>query len=192
LLIWLICSVIPASLSGEFISIQRALPLLFPLMIIISQGLSTNLFINTGLFLYSLILLFRSYFVLFPKFMAPAWNYGYQELSEIINKNPDKKYLIDNTRNSRNYILPLFYLQIPYQNKINNYYNAPSLPDIYQYQNLVFENLSWDDQLTNYDFIVSDGLSISPQQSLDHKLTKIKTIITPLNTTVLEIFQTSP
>jgi len=189
LIIWLICSLIPASLSGEFISIQRALPLLFPLMLLIALGLSTNLFINAALFIYSIILLFRSYFVLFPKFMAPAWNYGYQELSQFMVKNPDKKFLIYNDNDLRNYILPLYYLQLPYQNQLQNYYSAPKTTDNYSYLNLVFKQLDWGDNFNNYDYVVSDGKIISPDQAVTHHLTKIKTITTPLNATVLEIFK---
>ncbi len=188
IILWFISSLIPASLSGEFISIQRALPTLFPLMIIISLGLSTNLFLNIFLFLYSLLLLFRSYFILLPKINAQAWDYGYEQLSKIILDTPNKKYLIDNTRNSRTYILPLFYLNLPYQNKIQNYYSAPTIPNIYSYSNLTFKSLNWVEDLSRYDFIVSDRLSISPDQAVEHKLTKIKTITTPNNTTVLDIY----
>lgn len=189
IIIWIICSIIPASLSGEFISIQRALPLLFPLMVVISLGLSTNMFINIFLFSYSLLLLFRSYYILLPKTMSSAWNYGYPELSQIIASTPDKKYLIDNTRNPRNYILPLFYRQYQYRKYLPNYYSAQKTTDIYKYYNLTFKPLDWAEDLSKFDYIVSDGLSISNDQATEHKLTKTKSIITPNNVTVLEIFK---
>jgi len=189
LVLWIICSIIPAALSGEFISIQRALPLMFPLMIVISLGLSRNLIINTILIAYSFLLLGRSYYIFMPKLQSLAWNYGYKELSTIISSNTDKQYLIDNTRNPRNYILPLFYLKLPYQNKIKNYYSAPNITDIYSYQNMTFKPINWGDDLSKYDYVVSDGLSVSESQAKDHNLVKIKTIITPINETALEIFK---
>ena len=189
LILWLFCALIPASLSGEFISIQRALPLLMPLMLIISLGLPSFVLPNILLFGYSLILLLRSYFILFPSQMSLAWNYGYKELTQFITINTDKKFLIDNTRNPRNYILPLFYGKIPYMNYVNNYYSAPQIADIYSYSNMTFQPIVWGDAVTKFDYIVSDGLSVSPDQAQEHRLTKIKTITTPNNTTALEIFK---
>ena len=124
-----------------------------------------------------------------PRLQSLAWNYGYEELSTIISSNTNKHYLIDNTRNPRNYILPLFYLKLPYQNKIQNYYFAPKIQYIYSYQNMTFKSINWGDNISKYDYIVSDGLSISEPQAKDHNLVKIKTIITPINETVLEIFK---
>lgn len=189
IIIWIILSIIPASLSGEFISIQRALPLLFPIMLVVSLGLSKNIYINIILVGYSIITLFRSYYILFPKTLSLAWNYGYQELSQIISSNPTKIYLIDNSRNPRNYILPLYYLKLTYKYNINDYYSAPILSDHYSYDNMIFKPISWGDDLLKINYIVSDGLSVSIDQAKDHNLKKIKSIITPINETALEIFE---
>jgi 4-amino-4-deoxy-L-arabinose transferase-like glycosyltransferase len=188
LFFWFFISLIPASLSGEFISIQRALPFLFPLMIVVSLGISQSNILNSILSFYSLILLYRSYFVFFPKEKALGWNYGYQELSQFINDNENKTFLIDNSRNPRNYILPLFYLKIIPKDTLNNYYQAPPLPSTITYDHLTFTNLNWS-QVKNYNYIVSDGLSVSPSQAVEHSLVKEKTILTPNNDVALEIYK---
>ncbi|MFZ2153372.1 MAG: hypothetical protein WAV41_04995 [Microgenomates group bacterium] len=188
IVIWLICSIIPASLSGEFMSTQRVLPLLFPLMLVISLGLSSKIFINSFLFIYSLVLVCRSYYIFLPHQLAKSWDYGYKQLSSYIMNTPDKKFLIDNTRNPRTYILPLFYNQYVYKRQIDNYYSAPVLEDKYSYSNLTFEPLVWGD-INQYDYIVSDGLSISPDQALEHHLTSVQKIMSPDNAMVLEIYK---
>ncbi len=190
IIIWIVASIVPASLSGEFISIQRALPLLFPLMLIIATGISRLSYLAVLiLFPYSLILIFRSYFFLLPTFNSKAWNYGYHELSQFMLENQNSNFFIDNTRNPRNYILPLFYSKIDYQKTVSNYYSVPQISDYYQYSNATFDKLDWSQDLSNYKYLVSDGLSISEAQAREHKLTKIKTIVTPTNDVALEIYQ---
>jgi len=197
LIFWLIISIVPASLSGDFISVQRALPLLFPLMIIISLGLrSFKPTLLVILSIYSFLLLYRSYFVLFPYEMTKAWNYGYSQLSQFIQQNPDKKFLIDNTRNNGSYSLILFNLKYSprlYHLEISNYfrdnyYQVPPTSSSYSFNNLDFEPLLWPNVNCRYDFVVGDDLSISSEQAKDHQLTLIQTISTPSNQIALKIF----
>lgn len=197
LIFWALVSLIPASLTGEFISIQRILPLLFPAAIIISLGLSQiNQIILFLLFPYSLTLLIRSYFILLPSEFALAWNHGYRELSEFSLIHSDKQILVDNSRNIRNYILPLYYQKYDphtYQQNLGdsiskNYYQAPPQLSTNSYGNLSFKPIKWD-EIQKYDYIVSDGLSVSSDQSKEHNLNLFQTISTQNGQTCLEIYE---
>lgn len=187
LLLWIIISIIPGCFSGEFISIQRALPLLTPLMILISLALPKSLPLNLLLFLYSSFLLVRSYFFFFPRDLALAWNYGYQQFTQFALEHPSQNFLVDNTRNPRNYILPLFYSQRLHHFPLNNYFSAPHTEDIYHYDNLTFKKINWE-EVSDYDFLVADPLSVSTQQATDHHLRKIITIFTPNQQSALDIY----
>lgn len=199
LLIWLLVSIIPASFSGVFISVQRALPLLFPLALIISLGIfkikKNLLFI---LSLYSLVLLFRSYFILFPHETAMAWNYGYSQLAGFVKNHPQEKFVIDNTRNNSNYSLMLFHLKYPpilYQQELGNYisknyYSAPLAAKTYSFGNLQFHPVDWQSDFCQSDFIIGDELSVSLDQVRDYHLKLERTISTPINEIALKIFST--
>lgn len=200
LIFWLVISLIPASLSGGFISVQRALPMLFPIMIIISIGLkSINSKILIILGIYSLLLAHRSYFVLLPKEMTLAWNYGYSQLSDFVSSHPESKFIIDNTRNNGSYSIMLYNLKYspqkyhlevdPYFRQ--NYYQAPSAPTRYQFANLTFHPLDWQTDACQYDYVVGDSLSISQSQQSEHGLTLVDTFITPTNEIALKIYKTS-
>jgi len=197
LIFWTIISLIPASLTGEFISIQRALPFLFPVGIIISLGLvQINKIFLLIAFPYSLFLLFRSYFFFLPNEQYLAWNYGYQQVSDFSLGHKQETILVDNSRNIRNYILPLFYQKYDpasYQKSLgnfisSNYYRVPPQLGEYHYNNLTFAPIKWN-EIKNYDYIVSDGLSVSPNQAEEHGLILIKKIETKNNQTSQEIYK---
>jgi 4-amino-4-deoxy-L-arabinose transferase-like glycosyltransferase len=197
LIFWAIISLVPASLSGEFISIQRALPFLFPISLIISLGLSQ---INRTLLLiafpYSLALFLRSYFIFLPKELALSWNEGYRQLSEFSLSHGHETILVDNSRNIRNYILPLFYQKYDptlYQQSLgksisSRYYQVPPQLSTYHYGSLTFAPIDWS-QIENYDYIVSDSLSVSSDQAREHNLVLFETILTQNHQISQEIYK---
>jgi len=183
-------TVIPASLSGRFISIQRALPFLVPLMLVIGYGIDFILqkfgriakIILFFLFtIYSLLNLFRGYFILFPRERALAWNWGYDQVSDFIKNHPEKKFTIDNSRNPRLYIELLYLLDYPpdvYQTEVDprykyDYYDAQ--PQIYKYRfgNIEVRNIDWGADACQDKIIIGDPLSVSDLQIKEHYLEKI-------------------
>lgn len=209
LIILFLSSLIPASLSGEFISIQRALPFLLPLMLVIGLGieriaysLPTKVFIIlfSSLFLYSLLFLYRSYFILFPVERALAWNWGYDKLADYIKANPNRQYLIDNSRNPRNYILLLYYLDYSpeiYQSEVDEKYKVDyykSLPpeDNYKFSNIEVRTISWEKDPCIKQVFFGDYLSVSETQMKEHKLDKIIEIKDQNGNIVFIGYQTNP
>ncbi|MFA6518942.1 MAG: hypothetical protein WCV93_04845 [Candidatus Shapirobacteria bacterium] len=199
IIILILTALVPACLSGEFISVQRFLPLLLPFSLIICLGLSKfNNLISGFLFLISILLLLRSYFLFFPKLMATAWNYGYQELSLYVSSHPNTRFVIDNTRNPRNYILLLFHLNysptLYHQEtgKLANYYQNPLYTGNLKFANIEVRPLDFSTDPCIDQILVGDPLSVSPDQAIDHHLTPVFAIHTPQNELVLQALQTNP
>ncbi|OGM08172.1 hypothetical protein A2159_01680 [Candidatus Woesebacteria bacterium RBG_13_34_9] len=202
-------SLIPAILSGKFISIQRALPFMLPLVIVIGLGMDQfflrfNRIINIVfvflLSFYSLILLYRSYFILFPIERAEGWNYGYSDAAEFIYNNPKKHFLVDNNRNPRNYILLLYYLRYPpidYQLELNPKYKSDyylSLPteDSYRFSNIEVRAIDWKTDSCKDQVIIGDPLSISESQAKEHFLDQVYEIFSPKKERILVFYKTNP
>lgn len=197
-LILFLSGLLPASLSGHFISVQRALPLILPLSLIISIGLDgIPLFFLSPPTLYSFLLLWRSYFVLLPALQADAWNYGYNQIAEIIQSQPETQFLFDNSRNPRAYSLFLYYLKYSpqkFHQQINpdfsqNYYQMNQVLQNLTIGNLDIRPIDWQNDPNTPQIIIGDPLSISSSQALEHHLKLIKQIENPTHQTIFQIFQ---
>jgi len=148
----------------------------------------------------SLLLLYRSYFVLFPIERSSGWNFGYDKLADYIRVNADKNYMVDNSRNPRNYILLLYFLDYPtnvYQKEVDdrykiNYYRSLPPEDSYKFSNISVRTIDWKIDSYKDQIIIGDPLSISDQQAKEHYLTKIHEIKNPLGNAIFNFYQTNP
>lgn len=201
--------VIPASLTRDPFSTQRALGLLLPFFIIICVGLS-KIYIKIGLrkflitflifFGFSVILLWRSYFVLLPAERAKDWNFGYKALSEFISKNPESKFLIDQSRLKPAYIEIAFFnktdpnmLQEATDPKIKeDYYNNSEFNPNYNFENIEIRGLTWLEDIYKDQVLVGDELAISPPQIKEHYLTEVFSISDPRSYPILKAYKTDP
>ena len=197
----LICP-LPAALANTTFSTQRALPMLLPYSIIIFIGLDKIIFKlnNFSKFIivflligYSSIMLFRSYFILFPKERLVAWDYGYKEVASYISSHPEKHFVVDNSRGVP-YINILFFLKYPpkdYQKNANNYYsNTVFTPDS-AFANVEIRPIGWKLDICQPQILVGDSLSISSDQIIEHKLSKIFEIKDD-NKIILQAYETNP
>jgi len=172
-------SLIPGLLSGRFMSTQRLIPLLIPITVFLFLGLEKiinfikNKFIIFLLFFcltfYSLVILWRSYFILLPNLYASAWNYGVDQVVQYIQLNPDKHFIIDNTRNPRQYILFLYYLKYnpqKFHQEIGDswskdyYQNTNNISNI-SFSNIEIRPISDNDFKNINNIIIGDDLTIS-------------------------------
>ncbi len=209
LLILFLTAPIPGSLSGHFISVQRVLTLTIPMILIISLGIDfisqkirSIVFVPilTLLISFSLILLWRGYFIFLPQERATWWSYGYGQLSQIITQNQDKKFIIDNGRTGSIYMLILYYtkhspqsLQTQFSPEfIKNYYSNPSFNPNYNFGNIEIRPISWEHDALQNVIIVGDPLAISDKQANEHCLTKEFEIKDPIGKIVLTGYQTNP
>ncbi len=184
LILLMIVMPLPAALSNVSYSTQRALPLLLPYSIVIAVGTdkillhlrtSVRIMLLGSLAIFSAVLLWRSYFILFPVERATAWNSGYQQLTKVILENPSKQFVIDNTRGIPD-ILILFWSQYSpmlYQKEnpfIGNYYSDTNLSGQVRFGNVEVRPINWKQDLCKNEVLVGDALALSPDQIQEHNL----------------------
>ncbi|MEJ2347668.1 MAG: hypothetical protein P8Y17_00505 [Patescibacteria group bacterium] len=204
--IYFAAALLPSLFSSPFISSQKSLPLIIPLSIILGLGIDTMLKIikprlRIPLLIivtaYSLLMLFTSYFFLFPRERASGWNYGYDQIADYIRERPEEKFLLDDTRNPRAYILLLYRLKYDpetYQKELDpfyrdNYYSAPPPATYYHFSNIEVRAIDWKEDPRRKLTIIGDPLSISEQQAEEHNLVKVAEIKDPLMNVIFEIYR---
>lgn len=208
--LWLIflISPIPGSLSGHFISVQRVLSMIIPIVLIITLGFDLILqkfskiyiyIIFSFLTIFSLLLLWRSYFVFLPKERSVWWSYGFEQLGNEIASNPGKKYVIDNTRDAAIYMNLLFHLKYSpseLQKKFLNYkeiyYKNPPFNPNYNFANLEIRPIYWEKDIYVDQILVGDSLAISDSQIESHFLKKVIDIKDPIGKSIIIGYQTNP
>ncbi len=209
ILILVLSAAVPPALTGDPFSTQRALPLLFPLFIVISIGLDTlyqkinkRIFIGVFilLFLISLVLLWRSYFVLLPSERAKTWGYGTKQLAEWIIAHPEINFIIDQNRSKPLYIELAFFgkvdpkiIQSSVDPKIEkDYYNNSLFFDEYNFGNINIKRLIFEDDIYKEAILVGDEYSISEDQAKEHFLTPTLEIKDPVGNIIFKGYKTNP
>lgn len=211
LLFLLLASPIPGAFSGHFVSVQRVLPIIVPVVIVVALGLGQILrqvpkqftklsYVFLGLITFvSLILLWRSYFVLLPGQRAVWWNYGAKEIAQFIKENPNEKIVIDNTRDQALYSPIIFYLQQDpqeFQKQFTEikarYYQNPAFSSTVNIGSAITRSINWETDPLNTSYLISDPLGISDDQAKEHFLKKIKEIKDQTGKVHYQIFKTDP
>lgn len=200
LLLILLCP-LPAAMANTNYSTQRALPLLLPYFLVIMIGIDKiickfkNKFIvlfEILLIIFSLLMLYRSYFILFPKEREQAWDYGYQSLTLYILNNPDKKFVVDNGR-SVPYIELLFFMKHQLKNiSAVNYYSNTDFDNMAKFANVEVRSIDWKKDICIDQVLVGDNLAISEGQMKEHFLTKVFEVKDSQNKILLHGYETNP
>lgn len=209
LLILALITPIPASLTKNPFSTHRALPLFLPLILIITLGYERIVknfpsglksLVTLGLIALSLLLLWRSYFVLLPHERATAWGYGVKELAEIIKERPDTIFVIDQTRTKPLYMQLAFFLKFPPEKfqaisatRIReSYYEEVEFNLEYKFANIETRNIFWEEDIYIKQILTGDTLTISEDQAREHFLEKVFEIKGPLDEVVFVGYETNP
>lgn len=209
----LLLSPIPASLTRDPYSTIRSLPMVIPLVLIVSLGLVKILDITKPLFnklkyffvvlfvIFSTTKLFVSVFYLHDYFRSAYWDYGWKQVIDYI---PQLDYrlpiLIDSSR-SHPYIQFLFFQQynpVTYQkdNKEvspSEYYTNMTRNLTKNLGRITVRNFDWKADTEDVEqYIVTDYLAISSEQIKEHNLTLVKEIKFPDESVALKIIKTNP
>ncbi len=208
ILMLLLLTPIPASLTGDPFATQRALPFLPPVLLVICIVIKKVLdkYKKVGLpailllIALSLLYLYRSYATFLPSERAAIWGYGFKQLAEKIKQNPDKKYVIDNARTKPAYIELAFYLKIPPsilqasvdQNIKDSYYTKTNWDGYYRLLNFETRAINWEKDIYQKQILAGDELSISEAQAREHFLTKVFEIKSPIGEIIFRGFETNP
>lgn len=203
---FLFLSPIPASLTGDPFSTIRALPLIFPLSIVIGMGLEKSfiyiknkiIFISLLVIIFSLSLLMltRNLFYLLPQERYSEWNYGYTVLPGVLSEYKDADILVDEPRGI-SYIHWLFFTKYPpslfqkqFSFNISNYYKMSQWEAVGKVGRVSFENIIWGGSDKENDILVATPIGISEIQARDHLLTKLYTINGPDKKIILNVYIT--
>jgi 4-amino-4-deoxy-L-arabinose transferase-like glycosyltransferase len=208
ILILLILSPVPASLAKDPFSTQRALPLLLPILIIITLGIKVMIsrYPKIGIFLIIIFIpvtflqIYRSLAVLLPNERALVWGMGFSQLAEEIKKRPADQFLIDDTRLKPVYIELAFFLKFPpkqFQETIdpkykNHYYTDTMWNSYYKFGKVEIRGINWQEDSYKNQILVGDELFISPQQANEHFLHKEFEIKNSTGTVIFQGFRTNP
>ncbi len=208
IVIILMLAPIPAALTGDPFSTQRSLPLLLPLMLVMSLGLDKilkwKLIPSLGfifiLSAFSLVYLYRSLAVLLPNERAKEWGYGFSQLSDEIKKRPGEKFLIDASRIKPAYIELAFYLKIPPEelqksvdlNLKNRYYQDTKWSDHYILDGFETRRINWEEDIYQNEYLVGDELAVSESQAKEHFLEKAFEIRNPSHEIIFQGYKTNP
>lgn len=216
IILLLLLAPIPAALTSTPFSSQRSLPLLLPLIFILTLGVkailkmrnehSSPLYKKIGILIALILILspipylYRSYFVLLPNERARVWGFGEEQLAEEIKKRPSENFMIDNSRFEPIYVPLAFYLKIPpevIQKSVDqrikdNYYFATGWEQNYKFSNLDIRPVEWKRDICQSQIMVGDELTISERQAKEHYLEKVFTVVSPINEIIFLGFKTDP
>lgn len=201
LMVLLLLTPIPAALTGDPFSTQRSISILLPLMLVIVLGIDNIINLLKARYAFilfislatiSLLLIWRSYFVLLPLERAQTWNYGFQEIAQYINDNPDHNYIIDQYRIKPAYIELAFFLKYPpyaFQQQVDakikaNYYSETKWDFRYKFGNISTKLVDLNTDLCAGNILIGDEATISLADVKFHNLKEVLRIRDPYDRTV--------
>lgn len=209
----LLVSPIPAALTRDPYSTLRSLPMVVPLIIIMSFGLVKVLEYRWSLLnkfkyliiclfvLYSSVGMYVSIFHLNDYFRSIYWDYGWQGTVESFKSlDQNLPIVVDNSRGDI-YILLLFFLKYNpslYQKNnsevpLSEYYTNMTRNPIKHLGKITVKSFTWGTDTDNIEqYIVADNLAISQVQINEHHMVIIKEIKHPNGDIALRILKTNP
>jgi hypothetical protein len=209
----LIISPIPAAVTRDPYTTIRSLPLVIPQIIIISLAIidiyskiknqiikmSVCLFF-LAIIVYSIFKLYSSVIILNEHYRAKAWDYGWQEVSNEIQKlNPNLPVIIDNARSDAYPQVSFFLKYDPekfqlenFEVPLNQYYTNMYHNSEKRIGNIVTRSINWEKDLVIDEYLIGDELGISLQQIEIHKLILVQQINYPDGTPAYRIVKTNP
>jgi 4-amino-4-deoxy-L-arabinose transferase-like glycosyltransferase len=210
----LFASPIPAALTRDPYSTIRSLPMVIPLIIIMSLGAikiyQTNFFSKSKITSYLLVLIlvasctkfYISVFHFNDYFRSQHWDFGWKPVTDAIKEleDPNLPILVDNSRGEA-YIHLLFFLKFDpdtYQNSnfevpLTEYYTNMTRNLTKNMGKITVKNLEWgNDTMFKEQYIIADGMAVSEQQAKDHNMTILDEFIFPNRDVAFRILKTNP
>lgn len=215
---WLFFSPVAASLTRDPFSTVRALPLVFPISVIIALGIYESIlfirqklsskfnqkYINTLIILLlsvvtivSLINLAIQLIFVLPYQRAKYWEIGYSEVTKELQKYPNEKIVIDNYR-GESYIHILFFTKFDPETfqkeagymELPNYYYSFERANIKEFGQFEYREIDWEREEREESLIVGDELLASRESILNNpRLKLIKEIKYPDQSVVFRIIK---
>lgn len=209
LLLTVLIAPIAAALTTDPFHTIRVLVFLWAITLVITLGLSEifnklakKLFkYSLGLILLfiSLLSLYISYFVLLNKERG-VFDYAYTKVLDKTEEFPDKKFIVDSSRQLGAGIRYAFYKKYnPHElqqklgaNIANNYYSNFEIEESYDLGNIESKAIEWENDIYKDQILIGDNLAISEGQIKEHKLGQVFTISDRSGKVVLWGYLTHP
>lgn len=162
LLWWLIVGPIPAMIGREVPHPLRAYNLLPPLIIVTALGIyqimtRSRLYLISGLFAVNSLFFLYHYFITYPVYSAPDWQYGYQEAVVLARQNEDQ---VDKIIFTSHYGQPHIFAYF-YQNRdpLSVFWGAMS--------KYLFRDIKWDEDKNLKNVLIVGSPEEIPADSPD-------------------------
>lgn len=204
-------------LTGAFTKqpfhIQRTLAMLLPLTLIMGiaidftfqkLGNKRSSVVFSILFIGSIILFWRSYFVLLPQMRYSIWGSEWKTLAAYIKSHPNDHFIIDQQKfqgpEENAYYQLALYMQIDPKivqksadpKYLENYYNDVSFSPYRSFLNIEMKPIDWGETVWKNEILVGSTAAISDDEAILHNLTQIFEIKDPNDQIILRGFQTNP
>ncbi len=198
-LVWFLVAPLAASLTFQSPHALRSHNFVVPASLVIAfgfWGLVKNLkqkFIASIIFVVFLLYFFaiylHQYFVVYPKVLPYAWQYGFDHIAAYVKENGSKyDKIIITDRYDQPYILMAFYLQIPPEKMQKEIVMTPrdkfGFSTVRKFDKFEFKAVNWDEDKKNQNTLI-----ISADESVDDKYL-IDTINDPAGKTMYKIITT--
>lgn len=209
----LLISPIPAALTRDPYSTLRSLPMVVPLVIIISWGAAKLLDLVTSvggnlkfigvslLIIFSCTKLFISIFYFNDYYRSSYWNYGWKETVSYISTIDQNLPVVVDASHGDEYILLLFFLGYDpsvyqkenYEVATLEYYTNMNRVVTKHIGRFTVKNFQWGVDTDKVEqLIVADNIAIGEVQIKEHKMTILKEIRFPNGDVALRILKTNP
>jgi hypothetical protein len=169
----------------------------------LARNLKTKIIASTGFIIvlfFSIIHFYSSAFILNEYYRAKDWDYGWQQLVEVLNRlDPKLPIVIDNAR-GEGYSQIAFYLKadpIKYQTENfevseDEYYSKMKRQTTKKIDQITLRGIDWIPDTSIKQYLIGDYLAISPEQIKANNLHLIAEIKYPDNSPAFVVVKTNP
>lgn len=211
IVLFLLISPIPASLTRDPFSTIRALPLVVPITLICSisavfllekiRFYNFKLIVTLTILVYSVLKLFSSGYLLNEYHRASYWDYGWEQVADVIKNELDQNLpiVVDNARAEPYSQLLVFLMPDPKKYQQDNfevsneeYYTDMHRNTTKKIGRLVTRGINWSEDKKIDQYLIGDSLAISLQQVKDNNMVLIKEIFYPDGSPAYRIVRTKP
>ncbi len=209
ILLILIVAPIPASLTRDPFSTIRALPLVIPIILICSisaiyllekfRNQWVKFALILSLLLYSILKLYSSGYLLNEYYRASYWDYGWEQVANVINHelDPNLPIVVDNARNEPYSQLLVFVKADPakyqadnFEVNNQNYYTFMGRNTTKNIGRITTRGINWTQDKKIDQYLIGDSLAISEEQIKNDNLLLIKQINYPDGSPAYRIVRT--
>lgn len=200
ILVWFLVAPLPASLTFQSPHALRSQNLVVPASLVIAFGFWGTIknlkqklapaIIFVGLLLYFFVVYLHQYFVVYPKLLPYAWQYGFDHIAQYVKESGssyDKIIITD--RYDQPYILMAFFLRIPPEKMQSELVMTPrdkfGFSTVRKLDKFEFKTVNWSQDKSNQNTLI-----ISADESVDDKFV-IDTIKDPAGNTMYKILSTN-